>query len=342
MTSSGRPAKRYSQAARLHDVIRLIESRHGITIDELAEECGVNRRTIHRDLNAIADAGYPLTAARSGDRKQYRFVTGFKDVPPVRFTLQELLTLYFLRSQLEILQGTPFYDDLATIFRKINSVLPPRYAAHLERLSRITLPLLQGRRDYTRAAALLEDLRTALLFQQRITLRYKIPSRDSAESYSVDPYSFIFAKGGLYLLGFAHNRQAVRTFAVERILEVAIDRQRFELPEDFEPETLFRNAFGIVEEEPLPVRVRFSAAVAHAIEERQWHPTQTLIRNADGSLEIAFSAGGELEIVSWVLSYGAHAELLEPPPLRAALEKSVAAMAAIYHPREGYRSEQSL
>ena len=33
----GKPAKRYSQAARLHDVIRLLEARHGVTVDELAQ-----------------------------------------------------------------------------------------------------------------------------------------------------------------------------------------------------------------------------------------------------------------------------------------------------------------
>ena len=37
MNKRGKPAKKYSQAARLHDTIRLIESRHGITIEELAD-----------------------------------------------------------------------------------------------------------------------------------------------------------------------------------------------------------------------------------------------------------------------------------------------------------------
>ncbi|MDH3997337.1 MAG: helix-turn-helix domain-containing protein, partial [Desulfuromonadales bacterium] len=36
----GKPAKKYSQAARLHDVIRILEARYGVTVDELAEECG--------------------------------------------------------------------------------------------------------------------------------------------------------------------------------------------------------------------------------------------------------------------------------------------------------------
>lgn len=60
-----KPAKKYSQAARLHDVIRLLEARYGCTVDELAEECQVNRRTIYRDLQAVAEAGYPLVGIRA-------------------------------------------------------------------------------------------------------------------------------------------------------------------------------------------------------------------------------------------------------------------------------------
>lgn len=330
MSKPGKPAKKYSQAARLHDTIRLIESRHGISLDELVAETGVNLRTVHRDLSAISDAGYPLTSEWVGDRKLYRFITGFKDVPPINFSLQELVTLYFLRSQLEMLQGTPFHADLETIFRKINSVLPPRYAAHLERISQITLPLLAGRRDYTKAATHLEILRKALLFQQRVTIRYRSPATKKLERYTVDPYSFIFYKGGLYLVGFAHNRQAVRTFAVERVAAVILENSRFELPEGYEAQERFRESFGIVNEKPLQVRVRFSAKIAHAIIGRLWHPSQKLIRNEDGSVELSFTAGGRLEILSWVLSYGSHAELLAPDELRQEIAASAAEMTRLY------------
>jgi proteasome accessory factor B len=330
MNRPGKPAKKYSQAARLHDTIRLIESRHGITLEELAEESGVNVRTVHRDLNAISEAGYPLTAEWVGDRKQYRFITGFKDVPPINFSLQELLTLHFLRPQLEMLKGTPFHDDLASIFRKVNSVLPPRYAAHLERISRAAIPLLQGRRDYSSISGILEELRKALLYQNSITLTYQLPSRKSLENYGVDPYTLIFYKGGLYLLGFARNRSALRIFAVERISEITIEKERFELPSDYQPEEHFKGAFGIVAEEPLGIRVRFSSAIAHTISDRIWHPTQEVTRLQDGSLELSFTAGGKMEIVSWILSYGSHAELLEPPELRAELATIAAQTAKLY------------
>jgi len=328
--SKGRPAKKYSQAGRVHDVIRLIEARHGITIGELAEETGVDRRTIHRDLRAIHEAGYPLVSEWQEGGKVYRFLTRFKDVPPINFTLQELMTLYFLRSQMDIFTGTPFHDDLATIFGKVRSVLPPRYAAHLERIARVSLPLLQGRRDYGRVAEPLRLLREALLYQYRVTLTYHSGGHAEPAVYQVDPYTMIYYKGGLYLMGYAHNRGALRTFAVERIDRVEMGRERFEIPADFTPEEQLQSAFGIVDEEVMQVRVRFSPAVAHMVRERLWHPSQQVTEEPDGSLILSFVAGGTMEIVSWLLSYGRHAEVLAPPELREEVQRIVTEMAGLY------------
>lgn len=330
MAQRGKPAKKYSQAGRVHDVIRLIEARHGMTIEELAEETGVTRRTIHRDLNAIHEAGYPLVGELVNGRKVYRFLTRFKDVPPISFTLQELMTLSFLRSQLDFLEGTPFHEDMASIFGKVNSVLPPRYAAHMERIAGVSLPLLQGRRDYSRVFGPLRELRDALIYQYRVTVGYRAPGKQETGSYPVDPYTLIFHRGGLYLLGYAHNRRALRTFAVERIISVRTERERFELPADFRPREQLRHAFGIVGEEAVPIRVRFSPAVAHAVKDRIWHPSQRVTDEEDGGIVIAFEAGGTMEILSWVLSYGSHAEILEPPVLRSEMARITEEMVGRY------------
>ena len=328
--AKGRPAKKYSQAGRVHDVIRLIEARHGITVTELADETGVDRRTIHRDLQAIQEAGYPLVSEWEEGNKSYRFLTRFKDVPPISFTLQELMTLHFLRSQLDIFTGTPFHDDLETIFGKVRSVLPPRYAAHLERISRVSLPLLQGRRDYGKVTEQLRLLREALLYQYRVTLHYRTGGQKKPAEYRLDPYTLINFKGGLYLMGYAHNRNGIRTFAVERIDRVEVERERFEIPEGFVPEEQLKSAFGIVDESVMEVVIRFSPAVAHAVRDRIWHPGQTVAEEDDGGIRLAFTAGGTMEIVSWLLSYGCHAEVLAPPELRKDVKRAVTGMSAIY------------
>lgn len=326
----GKPAKKYSQAGRVHDLIRLIEARHGVTIEEMAEETGVDRRTVHRDLNAIHEAGYPLISEWLNGRKVYRFLTRFKDVPPVTFSLQELMALSFFRSQLHFLDGTPFRDDLDTAFRKIGSVLPPRYAAHMERIAEVSLPLLQGRRDYSRVAEALKSLRDALVFQYRVRLSYRPAGKGRGAVYEVDPYTLIFYKGGLYLLGHAHNRQALRTFAVERIARVEVLKERFEMPDDYRPGERLQGAFGIVDEPPLEIAIRFAPEIAHAVRDRLWHPSQRVRAGKDGSVVLSFTAGGRMEIIAWVLSYGPLAEVLEPPQLREEVGRRAAAMAGAY------------
>lgn len=313
-----KPAKKYSQAARLHDVIRILEARYGASVDELAEECRVTRRTVFRDLQAIRDAGYPLVSERESDgRVLYRFITGFKKIPPITFSLQELMTLYLGRGQLAFLAGTPFQEDLDAIFGKIRSSLPPRSVAHLERLAAAAAPRFQGLRDYSGKREQLEALRESLLFQYRCRLTYAPPHR-TAEEYLFDPYTLLFYSNSLYLGGYAHNRRALRLFLVDRVQAVEVTRERFEVPEGFAIEDLTGSAFGLIDETPQTIRVHFAEPIAHLIRERTWHPSQVIEEHADGSLTLGFSAGGEKELLAWLYSYLPHVRVLEPESLRAA------------------------
>jgi predicted DNA-binding transcriptional regulator YafY len=318
-----KPRKKYSQAARLHDLIRIIEARYGVTIDELAEECDVNRRTVFRDLQAVRDAGYPLVSERESDGQVvYRFLTGFKKIPPITFSLDELMTLYFCRGQLAALAGTPFQDDLDAIFGRIRSSLPPRSVAHLERIAEAAAPRFQGVRDYRGKRQILVQLREALLYQYRCRLSYAPPRRE-AEDYLFDPYTLLFYQNSLYLGGFAHNRGALRLFLIDRLQKVEVSRERFEVPDDFVPADLTGSAFGLIDDTPSVVKVRFGAAVAHLIRERNWHPTQVLEDAADGSLVLSLTAGGEKELLAWLYSYLPHVEVLEPASLRATFRQGL-------------------
>jgi len=327
---SGKPAKKYSQAARLHDVIRLLEARYGMTVNELVQECGVTRRTIYRDLDAIRQAGYPLhTEATADGQVLYRFLTGFKRIPPITFSIEELMTLYFCRGQLDFLQGTPFQQDLDAVFSRIRSSLPPRSVAHLERIASAAAPRFRGLRNYADQAEVLSVLRQALLRQRRCRLHYAPPRREP-EVYQVDPYTLLFYQDSLYLGGYAHNRQALRLFLVDRIRQAEVTGERFTIADDFTPEQLTGQAFGLIDDRPMAVRLRFAADIAYLIRERTWHPGQTLSDNPDGSVELAFTAAGQREILSWVYSFLPHVQVLAPAELRQAfrqgLEQGLAAV----------------
>lgn len=314
---SGRAAKKYSQAARLHDLIRILEARYGATVEELMEECQVSRRTVYRDLQAIDEAGYPLiNECRVGGQIIYSFITGYSKIPPITFSLEELMTLYLCRGQLEFLKGTPFQDDLEAIFARIRSSMPPRSVAHLERLAEASAPRFLGFKDYSGQHQLLKDLRRALLKQQRCKLDYR-PAKRNSSSYLVDPYTLLFYKNALYLGGYAHNRQALRLFAIERIKALEVQTERFEVPEDYSAAALTGAAFGLIDDGPAQqVALLFDKEIAHLISERIWHPEQQLEKGPDGSLILRFAAAGDKEILSWIYSFVPHVRVLGPESLR--------------------------
>jgi len=313
----GRVAKKYSQAARLHDLIRILEARYGATVEELVEECQVTRRTIYRDLQAVLEAGYPLVSERQSDgRVLYSFISGFSKLPPITFSLEELMTLYLCRGQLEFLKGTPFQEDLEAIFGRIRSSMSPRSVAHLERIAEASAPRFLGIKDYSRQNQVLKDLRQALLKQYRCRIHYR-PAKRRRGIYLIDPYTLLFFKNALYVGGFAHNRQALRLFAIERIEALELQNDRFEVPENYRADALTGAAFGLIDDgETHQVELAFSPEIAHLVRERVWHPNQQIEKAEDGSTLMRFSAAGDKEILSWIYSFIPFVRVLGPETLR--------------------------
>jgi predicted DNA-binding transcriptional regulator YafY len=122
-------------------ILREIERARGggVTIDDLASHCGVTTRTIRRDLQALEEAGFPLFDDRSHDDGRTRWLINGQAFRAVAagLTLSELCALYFSRTLLEALSGTPFRDDLESAFEKLGSGLAPHMRQFLDRLPRV-------------------------------------------------------------------------------------------------------------------------------------------------------------------------------------------------------------
>ena len=71
-------------------------------------------------------------------------------------------------------------------------------------------------------------------------------------------------------------------------------------------------SFGLIEEAPQEIQLQVSADVAHFFQESQWHSSQQITPQKDGSLLVTFKAGGVQEIAWWVLSWGKEVKVLGP------------------------------
>jgi len=320
----GRLSRRYSQAERLERMLRILASR-AVTINELASEFHLSRRQVYRDLCRIEEVGHPLTQNTDAGERTWQLPLGYQGIPPITVSPYELMSLHLAKSHLAYLARTPFTEDLERLIKKIEANLPAKTINHLERILRVFAPVQRPTRSYAKHQAVLTDLRKSLLLQRTAILHHQKPGYDEPVQHRVDPYGLLLYQYGLYLVGFSHRAEAHRLFAVERISKVDLTDAPFDIPQEFSLEESFRRLFGIVDEPPLTVRIRFAPEVAYLLQERQWHPTQTLRRLKDGAVIVTLKAGGLEELTSWVLSFGAHAKVLGPPALVASVTDQIAA-----------------
>ncbi len=320
------------QLERQWSIINTLCRRQRTTADELAAEYHVSERTIRRDLNKLSRV-FPLVDHMDGRHKVWSMVDGFKNVPPIIFCPTELYAIQegtrFLKSV-----GEPFLrPTLESISHKIKATYNTSKVESLENLRKIFTVNLSGAKDYSRQREFLSRLFTAAAEQRRVELGYRGLKDTRAQRRSVDPYKLWYREGTIYLVGFCHLRKDIRVFAVDRITLVDFTDHYFLTPRGFDFEEYIENAFGVMIEDPVHVKIRFNPEIARYVEEREWHPSQKTRKYKNGSLLMELTVGGTLEIKRWILSFGSQAEVLAPKALIEEIRKDIEGMQKAYGPQ---------
>jgi len=137
-------------------------------------------------------------------------------------------------------------------------------------------------------------------------------------------------KRGIYLVGYSHHHQAIRTFALDGIRAADWRKgDRFDYPPDYDPGRLTEGAFGLVAGERQRVRIAFDKSVSRYVRRRLWHPTQKITATADG-VELVLDVAPTFELDNWILSFGDKATVIEPASLRQRVAAQLRRAAALY------------
>ena len=179
----------------------------------------------------------------------------------------------------------------------------------------------------------MEALVDALLREDKVRITHA-RVEGGRTPFEVLPYTLLFHRKGPYLVGKSLHPPhdgAVRTFAFDGIRRVEWLRgERFAYPATYSPEHTLRNAFGIVGGKAETIVVRFDASVAPLGDAADVAPKPKVKTLATGGLEVTLRCAPSFEVKTWVLSWGASAEVIEPASLRAELAREAAVLAARY------------
>src|SRR5215218_3331578 len=316
--------------ARLLSVLRILQAHGdaGVSPAEIARRTGMSKRSIYRDLDALqTEMQVPLWS----DKGRWGVQPG-AFLPPLRLTLPEAMAV-FLSARLVTRYADKYEPNLASAFGKLGEALPDALREHVER----TLDDLAQRRvdpDFNRHVT---DLTRAWAERRVVRFRYQPARYDGTEREArvaeVEPYLLepSLATHALYLIGLDRTRGAIRTFKVERIVDLAVTPETFDAPEAVALATTLRRAWDIIADQPeTEVVLRFAPMVAARVGEATWHPSQDIRELSDGSLEWRARVAGTIEIRLWILSWGDEVEVVAPAALRDDVAATLARAAARY------------
>lgn len=312
--SALRLGERGRQVTRLLDLLRALErSRCGLTVQQLIEQLDLacSERTVYRDIQHLQSAGFAVVQ----EEARYRVVERSLDADALRPS--QVLALLLARDLMAPLRGLPLEAELQELNLSLLSRLTPEGRAWVSAMRQTLIATTPS--ELTLRPAIMETIEEALAVEQLLELQYKAPEKQ-LEARKVEPHLLWCHGTKPYLVAYCHKAAAFRTFALQRIVDVQLLDQVFEVRSGFDASEYVQENFGAYRGTPQHIIVRFEPSVAHLATERKWHATQTLERLDDGSISLEMTAGGLPEIAAWLAGFGGKVRVLQPPKLRQRLQ----------------------
>jgi len=166
-----------------------------------------------------------------------------------------------------------------------------------------------------------------------IEIDYQPFWHDEPIMMNLDPYCLKIFKQRWYIIAKNDYSNSIRTYSLDRILEIRTTETTFKMPKDFNPETYFENSFGIVVDEkikPCIVKLKVFGKQRKYIQTLPLHSTQQEIEITDDYSVFSYYISPTEDFITEVLSHGSEIEVLSPDWLRADITEIVKKMNNFY------------
>ena len=327
-----------SNFQRIYQLHRILAARNQpVSHQRLEELLECSRATVTRTINALRDY-FNAPLAYDCERNGYYYdakENSVFELPGVWFDAHELYALLTAQQLLEQIQPgllgaqlTPIKDRLEKILASQN--LNDREFAHRVRI------LSMMRRN--KAIRHFQQVAGALLQRQQIKITYHGRSHDQQTERIVSPQHLTHYRDNWYLDAWCHKRNALRSFAVERIVTAKILNHAAREISEAELTEHFASSYGIFAGKAVQTAIlHFTAERARWVADEQWHPQQQGKFLPDGSYELHIPYANETELVMDILKHGAEVEVIAPESLRQTIMKNLRKMQGIYTTKQSMK-----
>jgi predicted DNA-binding transcriptional regulator YafY len=296
--------------------------------DSLQESMTFSERTIKGDLSAMRNdesLGYYAPIEYDRSEKSYYYSDRNYSITEAPLNRSDSKELKNVISMLRQFTGFNHLSGIENIIHKLELIVfesrgEAKQIVQLEQVS--TIP---GQRW-------LDPLYKHIKDEEAITIRYA-PFGKQAESVTVSPYLLKEYNHRWYLYAHNHAKSGLRTYGLERILELKKSLQNFHPIKDFNPDQYFKDIIGItVQKNAEKKKVLFKVVgnQVHYIRTKPLHISQKELEKKEDHSIFKIEVIPNYELQSTILSYGETIEILEPKSMINAMKKRIDEMKKAY------------
>ncbi|WP_426951207.1 helix-turn-helix transcriptional regulator [Bacillus mycoides] len=202
-----------SKAKRLLDILIFASTKKTFTAQEIADEFNISVRTVHRYILDLSDMGLPIYAEQ-GRNGGYKVLTNSM-LPPILFTEEEAVSIFFAFQSLSYYRDLPFNTEINSVTHKLYSSLQNDAKAKVDKI-RSYIAFWNPKR--TLDTPFLKEVLTAAIENKNLHFQYE--SKSGIKTKHVHPIG-VYAHDGLwYLPSYDYGRKKVLLYRVDRILSI--------------------------------------------------------------------------------------------------------------------------
>lgn len=296
---------------RLIGILSVLLQKEKMTAPELAERFEVSRRTINRDIEDLCKAGIPIQTSQ-GTGGGISIMEGYRLDRTILTSKDVQMILAGLRS-LDSVSGSSYYCQLMEKIRTGSSEF-------ISGRDSILIDLSSWYGDSLTPK--IETIQDAIESRRLVRFQYYAPSGESERT--VEPYFLVFRWSSWYLWGWCMDRKDFRMFKLNRMDRIQKTDESFECRNIAMPDLSNEKIFpgGI------KVKVLFEPDQKWRLVE-EFGP-KCFTEYDDGRLLFTGDYMDLGNLITWLMTFGDKAEVIEPREAREAISQMVKRMMKIY------------
>ena len=306
---------RYSRISDILDLAIFMSSKiEGVTLNKIAERYNVSRRTAERMRDSLTNIFPQVDEIETNDNQKHWGFINYSIANLISFTPKEYANIEQLQRRTT---NKEMKEELNKTLEKLKALNKKNYnniENNIELILQTEGYAIRQMPQYKIDIQTLNVIRNAVQQSKMVEGIYHDKKR------LIEPLGMIYGEQ-IYLVAKEKAKgKEIYNYLLHKFENLKLTEKTFDKG-DFNLQEYTNKSFGVYHGEILDVKLSFNKELAKKASQYNFHPTQKIKQEKDGTLTVSFKASGDKEIIWHVFKWGPGCKILKPLSLKNEYKK---------------------